>query len=255
MGAIPWAAQFQNGDVAAKKLMIDFDGEGHFLQPSAARSLQAFAHEFELAFGAEFTISEAFRDIPTQQRLYDLWRTGKGNVAAVPGTSSHGQGLAVDINSWVYGSSQYTDRHRWLRENAPRFGWSWELVGKPSGEPWHFNYVGGFADWASSSNWEDIMTKLDDDDREFIRGQMSDVKSYVRTLLWGSVDSETDSFAHFLGTNVANSQEALKSWNRDLLWGNVVTPGGATTPSLTGFIGDNIKGSQEAIIGKLDEKP
>lgn len=151
MGAIPWAPQLANGDVAAKKLMLDFDGEGHYLQPAAARSLQAFAREFELEFGTEFTISEAFRDIPTQQRLYDLYRAGRGNVAAVPGTSSHGQGLAVDINSWVYGSSSSTDRHRWLRENAPRFGWSWELVGKPSGEPWHFNYVGGWSDWATSN--------------------------------------------------------------------------------------------------------
>ncbi|WP_066041886.1 M15 family metallopeptidase [Herbiconiux solani] len=150
MGAIPWAPQLQNGDVAAKRLMLDFDGLGHFLQPAAARSLRAFAEAFEAAFGVAFTISEAFRDIPTQQYLYNLYRSGKGNVAAVPGTSSHGQGLAVDINSWVYGNGGNTDRHRWLVANAPRFGWSWELVGKPSGEPWHFNYVGGWSDWASS---------------------------------------------------------------------------------------------------------
>jgi hypothetical protein len=146
MGVIPWASQYQNGDVAAKALMLDFDGDGDYLQPSAAKSLRLFANEFEATFGIDFTISEAFRDIPTQERLYDLYRRGIGNPAAVPGTSSHGQGLAVDINSWVYGAGG-TIRHQWLVDNAPRFGWSWELVGKPSGEPWHFNYVGGWDDW------------------------------------------------------------------------------------------------------------
>jgi hypothetical protein len=143
MGAIPWAPQLQNGDVAAKTLMVDFDGLGHYLQPAAAASLRAFADEFESVFGVAFTISEAFRDLPTQYFFYDLYIDGDGNMAAVPGTSSHGQGLAVDINSWVYGNGD-TDRHRWLVANAPRFGWSWELVGKPSGERWHFNYVGSW---------------------------------------------------------------------------------------------------------------
>jgi len=164
MGAIPWAPQLQNGDVAAKALMRDFDGLGHYLQTSAAISLRAFATEFERTFGVSFTISEAFRDLPTQNYFWNLYKSGKGNPAAVPGTSTHGQGLAVDINSWVYGNSSNTDRHRWLVANAPRFGWSWELVGKPSGEPWHFNYVGGWSDWAALDIIPANSIRTDDDE-------------------------------------------------------------------------------------------
>jgi hypothetical protein len=151
MGAIPWAPSLQNGDTRAKALMLDFDGLGHHLQPSAARSLRAFANEFEAKFGVKFTVSEAFRDLPTQDYYWDLYQNHNGNPAARRGTSTHGLGLAVDINSWVYGNGSGTERHRWLVANAPRFGWSWELVGKPSGEPWHFNYVGGWDDWPDTT--------------------------------------------------------------------------------------------------------
>ena len=168
MGAIPWAPQFGNGDTAAKALMIDFDGLGHYLQPSAAISLRALAREFESVFGVPFTISEAFRDIPTQNYFWNLYQSGKGNPAAFPGTSSHGQGLAVDINSWVYGNRAGTDRHNWLVNNAGRFGWSWYLVGKPSGEPWHFNYVGGWTDWAADNTFEE-------DDMPYTKDELRDI--------------------------------------------------------------------------------
>lgn len=184
MGVIPWATQFQNGDVAAKALMLDLDGGGNFLQPSAAVSFRQFAAAFRAEFGVDLTISEAFRDLPTQERYYDLYRRGIGNPAAIPGTSSHGQGLAVDINSWVYGNGSNTTRHQWLVNNAPRFGWSWELVGKPSGEPWHFNYVGGWADWASD-NITPLETEEQREERELmaaieeIRALFTDLKKTV----------------------------------------------------------------------------
>lgn len=62
----------------------------------------------------------------------------KDNVAtaAVPGTSNHGWGLAVDV------ANASGARLRWLEANAVRFGWSWETVPE---EPWHIRNVTGDA--------------------------------------------------------------------------------------------------------------
>lgn len=55
-------------------------------------------------------------------------------MAAVPGTSNHGWGLAIDVN--LGGDDT---RLKWLLAHAPMFGWSWEA----QSEPWHIRYVVG----------------------------------------------------------------------------------------------------------------
>jgi LAS superfamily LD-carboxypeptidase LdcB len=55
-------------------------------------------------------------------------------MAAVPGTSNHGWGLACDV--WNVGQN---GRLEWLLDNAKRFGFSWEV----QSEPWHIRYVLG----------------------------------------------------------------------------------------------------------------
>ena len=52
--------------------------------------------------------------------------------AAIPGTSSHGYGLAVDI-----GNSGNKPVKAWLNKNAAQFG----FVREWSFEPWHFTYI------------------------------------------------------------------------------------------------------------------
>ena len=64
-------------------------------------------------------------------------------TAAVPGTSNHGIGLAVDSAAGTSpanatGISSHP-RWAWFRANAERYGFSWEL----QSEPWHIRYVTG----------------------------------------------------------------------------------------------------------------
>ena len=53
---------------------------------------------------------------------------------AVPGTSNHNLGLAVDVHT------ANGDRLKWMQQNIVNFGWSWEVVPK---EPWHIRLVTG----------------------------------------------------------------------------------------------------------------
>ncbi len=68
-------------------------------------------------------------------------------VVAIPGTSDHNLGLAIDFN---YLEEQYENKPslKWLRENGEKFGF---VMRYPKGkedvtgviyEPWHFRYVG-----------------------------------------------------------------------------------------------------------------
>jgi LAS superfamily LD-carboxypeptidase LdcB len=71
-------------------------------------------------------------------------KANRGYLAAAPGTSNHGWGLAVDLSGGMssYGSAQY----KWMRENAPKYGWdnpTWARAGGNKHEPWHWEFTSG----------------------------------------------------------------------------------------------------------------
>lgn len=73
-------------------------------------------------------------------------KTAKAQVA-VPGTSEHQLGIAVDINADASKSSN-EEVYAWLAENAHLYGfiqrypqWKTEVTGTEY-EPWHYRYVG-----------------------------------------------------------------------------------------------------------------
>ena len=61
-----------------------------------------------------------------------------GAAAAVPGTSNHGRGLAIDVaNVGPFGGKF----HEWLLKSGPALGWS-NTEGRSVGEPWHWVHDG-----------------------------------------------------------------------------------------------------------------
>ena len=66
---------------------------------------------------------------------------------AIPGTSEHHLGLAVDINS-VETSFENTKAFKWLQKNAENYGFvlrypkDKKAITKIIYEPWHYRYVG-----------------------------------------------------------------------------------------------------------------
>lgn len=74
----------------------------------------------------------SYRTYDEQVYLYRLYQEGKGNLAAVPGTSNHGWGVAVDLAAtWM---------RAWIDEHGAHFGWR---KTEAFSEWWHVNFVGG----------------------------------------------------------------------------------------------------------------
>jgi hypothetical protein len=112
---------------------------GHALRCDAAAAYRAMSAAYATAFGSPLCITDSYRSYASQVTLYGQ----KPALAAVPGTSNHGWGLAVDLCGGVesYSSSQYA----WLVEQAGRFGFihpTWADPGNGREEPWHWEYAG-----------------------------------------------------------------------------------------------------------------
>lgn len=90
--------------------------------------LRAIIEKILAESGGKVTISSGRRTRDEQQRLYDLYKSGKGNLAARPGTSKHEDGDAVDFGGDLELAGQL----------AKKYG----LVASVPGEPWHFTLGG-----------------------------------------------------------------------------------------------------------------
>ena len=80
--------------------------------------------------GVDLQISSSYRSREEQERLYQAYLNGTGNLAAKPGSSNHESGLAIDFKNT-------SGAYDWLKKNAGRYG----LKNLPS-EPWHYSTNG-----------------------------------------------------------------------------------------------------------------
>lgn len=120
--------RFGNGRIPAEALEPIGVGN-HRLWAPAARSFQAMKADAAAA-GVEIGITDSYRDHATQVSL--ARRKGlysQGGLAATPGTSNHGWGMAVDLDLDSKGLA-------WMREN----GWRYGFVEDTPREPWHWGF-------------------------------------------------------------------------------------------------------------------
>lgn len=111
----------------------------HALRCDAAQAFVAMSREHARQTGRPLCITDSYR---TFQQQVDLYRR-KPSLAAVPGTSNHGWGLAIDMCGGV--ESFDTPAYRWMAKYGPAFGWinpEWARPGRGREEPWHWEYVG-----------------------------------------------------------------------------------------------------------------
>jgi zinc D-Ala-D-Ala carboxypeptidase len=124
-------ASYGNGKIPASALRAVGD-TGHKLWAPAAASLEARVTAARRD-GVQIGITDSYRpyaeqvDLAQRKGLYS-----EGGLAAKPGTSDHGWGMAVDLD---LDSRALT----WMRANAGRFG----FVEDTPREPWHWAFQTG----------------------------------------------------------------------------------------------------------------
>jgi LAS superfamily LD-carboxypeptidase LdcB len=126
------ATEYENGRLPESALAAIPGGR---LRVDAAAAFNAMSEESRRRFHAVLAPEGplgSYRDYDNQVYLHNLYLSG-GNLAAVPGTSNHGEGLAVDF-TWQ--GRQIVD------EIGARFGWSKSWSDAPS-EWWHVVYKPG----------------------------------------------------------------------------------------------------------------
>jgi hypothetical protein len=137
-----------NGEIPADDLCTLWDGT-NMLRGDAAVALTELNDNFKVAMGHDLCVTDSYRTLGEQRRL----KATKGGLAATPGTSNHGWGLAVDL----CGSETHSKTvMSWLKENGPTFGWDNPAWARSGGsgphEPWHWEYVPGTVEMGT--NWD-----------------------------------------------------------------------------------------------------
>ena len=127
----------RNGHLSESELAAVPGGK---LRRDAAAAFNAMNEESRRRYGVTLA-SEGplgtYRTVADQQHLWDLYQQHRGNLAARPGTSNHGLGLAIDLA---------TERMRGIVDEigAP-YGWAKRWSDAPT-EWWHLKYRPGV--WA-----------------------------------------------------------------------------------------------------------
>ncbi len=119
------------------RITIAADGRQAYLRKDAARAFMAMNAESERRFGVTLRATSfrtGYRSLADQQYFWNLYQSGRGNLAARPGTSNHGYGLAVDFAT--PGMRQIVD------QIGAKYGFAKRWSDAPS-EWWHVCYKPG----------------------------------------------------------------------------------------------------------------
>lgn len=122
-------ARYGNGRLPASAL-AGIGQANHVLQRDAAAAFRTMAADARRA-GLDLRVSDSYRSYEAQ--VATVARRGRyddGGFAADPGTSPHGWGLAVDLDTTNPAALA------WMRQNAWRYGFAEDVAR----EPWHFTY-------------------------------------------------------------------------------------------------------------------
>jgi hypothetical protein len=110
------------------------NAEGIDLSPTSPADTYRTLAVQEYGFFQRYTTNVIAGQKPRVYKGKAWYLKPKNAPLAVPGTSRHNLGIAIDI------ANANGKRLEWLKKNAVSFGFSWEVVPQ---EPWHLRYVCG----------------------------------------------------------------------------------------------------------------
>ncbi|MFI2293512.1 D-alanyl-D-alanine carboxypeptidase family protein [Isoptericola sp. NPDC019571] len=128
---------YGNGRLASADLEGLSFASGESLRRDAAEQLERLDAAYQARFGEHLQIRDSYRSYESQVSV----KASRGYLAAVPGYSDHGWGIAVDINGGV--EERSSAQHQWLVANAAKFGWrnpAWAQADGRKPEAWHWEY-------------------------------------------------------------------------------------------------------------------
>lgn len=128
---------FENGRIPIDQMCELSFAPGHYARCDAASAAEDLSAAFREEFGTDLAVTDSYRSFEQQVAT----KRAKGYMAAIPGTSNHGWGIALDLGGGInrFGTAQ----HRWMQENAGRFGWvhpEWAQSGGSKPEAWHWEF-------------------------------------------------------------------------------------------------------------------
>lgn len=150
-GAIPLSAMTPVANFKPVESGANTAIGSNLLMPEAARQLSLWQIAYKARFGVDLNCSECYRPLVRQTALYGLYQSG-GTLAAVPGTSNHGFGRAVDFGYPVdtFGTAQ----RNWMGDTAASYGFRFDV---PT-EAWHASYYGNPTITTASTGTATVIT-------------------------------------------------------------------------------------------------
>lgn len=121
-----------NGKLGLDQLCLLPDGK-NYLRADAAQSFAQMNEQFKAAFGRDLCLLQGYRSYAEQVRM----KATRGYMAASPGTSMHGFGVAFDLCN----GDDHGEPDAWLKANAATYGFDhpdWAVFRLY--EPWHWEY-------------------------------------------------------------------------------------------------------------------
>lgn len=132
------SANYPNGRLPARALCPLYAAPGQSLRRDAAMAFNAMSNAYQKQSGSALCVSDSYRSYAEQVAV----KLERRRLAAAPGSSQHGLGLAVDLCGGVQNFA--TPAHLWMQRNAPLYGWFHPAWAEPSGvlpEPWHWEFA------------------------------------------------------------------------------------------------------------------
>jgi D-alanyl-D-alanine carboxypeptidase len=130
-------SRYPNGSIPVSALCPLWGAPGHHLRADAAHAFNQLSEAYAAEHGQPLCVTDSYRTLESQIAV----RAAKPGLAAVPGTSNHGWGTAVDLCGGV---QQFgTPAHQWMRAHAPLYGFfhpRWAQASGSKPEPWHWEY-------------------------------------------------------------------------------------------------------------------
>ncbi|MFI0351851.1 D-alanyl-D-alanine carboxypeptidase family protein [Actinomadura sp. 9N407] len=128
------AKNFPNG-LIPNKYLCPLPQQGEQLRADAAIAFYKLNAAYKRRFSRDMCVTDSYRSLPDQQRVYSQ----RPGFAAVPGSSNHGKGQALDLCGGIENAS--SAQFNWLEANSKKYGWfhpAW-AYSNPY-EPWHWEY-------------------------------------------------------------------------------------------------------------------